>query len=98
MISRNTSFTYKGKTQDARSVGHELSVRYVLEGSVRHVGEHIRVNAQLVEAETGAQIWSERFDLAVKDAYTLQDQIDRSYRPGSQCRAEGSGQPTGCAR
>jgi adenylate cyclase len=75
VISRNTSFTYKGKSQDARNVGHELGVRYVLEGSVRHVGEQVRVNAQLVEAETGAQIWSERFDLAVADAYALQDQV-----------------------
>ena len=62
VIARNTAFTYKGKTVDAREIGRELGVRYVLEGSVRRVGETITVNAQLISTETGAHVWADRFD------------------------------------
>jgi adenylate cyclase len=62
VISRKTAFTYKGKAIDAKAIGHELGVRYVLEGSVRDVGEKITINAQLISAETGAHVWADRFD------------------------------------
>ena len=62
VIARNTAFTYKGKAVDAKQIGRELGVRYVLEGSVRRVGEKITLNAQLVSTETGAHVWADRFD------------------------------------
>ena len=62
VIARGTAFTYKGKPVDAKQIGRELGVRYMLEGSVRRVGENITVNAQLVSTETGAHVWAERFD------------------------------------
>jgi adenylate cyclase len=62
VISRNTAFTYKGKAVDAKQIGRELNVRYVLEGSVRRSGDQVRINVQLVDAETGAHLWAERFD------------------------------------
>jgi TolB-like protein len=63
-ISRNTAFAYKGKLIDTRQIGRELGVRYVLEGSVQDAGERMRFNAQLVDAESGAHLWAERFDRA----------------------------------
>jgi adenylate cyclase len=62
VISRGTAFTYKGKPVDAKAIGRELGVRYLLEGSVRRVGETITVNAQLISTETGAHVWADRFD------------------------------------
>ena len=62
VISRGTAFTYKGKPVDTKQIGRELGVRYVLEGSVRRVGETITVNAQLISTETGAHVWADRFD------------------------------------
>ena len=62
VIGRNTAFTYKGKPVDAKEIGRELGVRYMLEGSVRRVGETIAVNAQLISTETGAHVWADRFD------------------------------------
>jgi TolB-like protein len=62
VISRGTAFTYKGKPVDAKAIGRELGVRYVLEGSVRRVGETITINAQLISTETGAHVWADRFD------------------------------------
>ena len=62
VIARNTAFTYKGKPIDAKQIGRELGVRYVLEGSVRRVGETITINAQLISTETGAHVWADRFD------------------------------------
>ena len=62
IIARNTAFTYKGKPVDAKQIGRELGVRYVLEGSVRRTGDQIRVNAELIDAESGSHIWADRFD------------------------------------
>ena len=62
VISRGTAFTYKGKQIDAKQIGRELGVRYLLEGSVRRVGESITINAQLISTETGAHVWADRFD------------------------------------
>jgi TolB-like protein len=75
VIGRNTAFTYKGKHVDLKQIGHELGVRYVLEGSVQRSGNRMRVNAQLVDAETGNQLWAERFDKPVADLFDMQDEI-----------------------
>ena len=75
VIARNSSFVYKGKAVDIRQVGRELGVRYVLEGGVRKAGNRLRITAQLIEAETGAHLWADRFDGALDDVFDLQDQI-----------------------
>jgi len=75
VIARNTAFTFKGKAVDVRRVGHELNVRYVLEGSVQRGGDRLRVNVQLIDAETGNHIWAERFDKPVADFFDMQDEI-----------------------
>jgi adenylate cyclase len=73
VISRNTAFTFKGKAVDARQVGRELGVRYVLEGSVRRMGRSVRVNVQLVDAGTGAHLWAEQIDVDQGTLATSQD-------------------------
>lgn len=75
VIGRNTAFTYKGKNVDLKQVGRELGVRYVLEGSVQRVGRRMRINAQLIDAETGSHLWAERFDKEVADLFDMQDEI-----------------------
>ncbi len=75
VIARNSSFVYKGKAVDVRQVGRELGVRYVLEGGVRKAGNRVRITVQLLEAETGAHLWADRFDGALEDVFELQDQI-----------------------
>jgi adenylate cyclase len=75
VIARNSTFTYKGKATDVRSVGNELGVTYVLEGSVRKHRERVRVTAQLVDAGTGHHIWVDRFDGELTDIFDLQDQV-----------------------
>jgi TolB-like protein/tetratricopeptide (TPR) repeat protein len=75
VISRNSSFAYKAKPTDVRQIGRELGVRYVLEGSVRKAGDRIRIGAQLIDAETGAHVWVERFDEQLRDIFMLQDKI-----------------------
>ena len=75
VISRNTAFTYQGKRIDTKQIGRELGVRYVLEGSVRRSGSQVRINAQLIDAETDAHLWAERFDGDVRDLFALQDEI-----------------------
>jgi adenylate cyclase len=75
VIARNTAFTFKGKSLDAKAIGKELGVRYVLEGSVQRDANRVRVNAQLIDAESGAHIWADRFDEDVVDLFKLQDQV-----------------------
>jgi adenylate cyclase len=75
VIARNSSFVYKSKTVDIRQVGQELGVRYVLEGSVRRAGNRLRVTGQLIEAETGAHLWADRYDGALEDVFDLQDKL-----------------------
>jgi TolB-like protein/Tfp pilus assembly protein PilF len=75
VIARNTAFTFKGKAVDVKQVGRELNVRYVLEGSVQRSGNRLRVNVQLVDAETGAHLWADRFDKPVADLFDMQDEI-----------------------
>jgi TolB-like protein/class 3 adenylate cyclase len=75
VIGRNTAFTYKGKHVDLKQIGRELNVRYVLEGSVQRGGNRMRVNAQLIDAETGNHLWAERFDKPLADLFEMQDEI-----------------------
>jgi TolB-like protein/class 3 adenylate cyclase len=75
VISRNTAFTYKGKAVDAKQIGRELNVRYVLEGSVQRSTSRLRVNVQLIDAENGNHLWAERFDKPAADLFELQDEI-----------------------
>ncbi|MFI5002652.1 MAG: adenylate/guanylate cyclase domain-containing protein [Reyranellales bacterium] len=75
VIARNSSFTYKGKPVDVKRVGRELGVRYVLEGSVRKAGNRVRVTGQLIDAESGAHIWAERFDRDLTDIFAVQDEL-----------------------
>jgi TolB-like protein/class 3 adenylate cyclase len=75
VIARNSSFTYKGHAIDVKQVGRDLGVRYVLEGSVRKGGNRVRITAQLIEAETDAHLWAERFDGSLDDVFELQDQV-----------------------
>ena len=75
VIARNTAFTYKGKAVDVKTIGRELNVRYVLEGSVQRGGNRMRVNVQLIDAETGNHLWAERFDKPLADLFDMQDEI-----------------------
>ena len=75
VIARNTAFAYRGKPVDVRQIGRDLNVRYVLEGSVQRSGERMRVNVQLIEAETGAHLWADRFDKPVAELFGMQDEI-----------------------
>jgi TolB-like protein len=75
VIARNSSFTYKRRSVDVKQVGRELGVRYVLEGSVRKGGNRVRITAQLIEAETGAHLWADRFDGSLEDVFDLQDKV-----------------------
>jgi TolB-like protein/class 3 adenylate cyclase len=75
VIARNTAFTYKGKPFDVKTIGRELNVRYVLEGSVQRSGNRMRVNVQFIDAETGSHLWAERFDKPLADLFDTQDEI-----------------------
>src|SRR5579863_8064774 len=75
VIARNTAFTYKGKSADLKQIGRELNVRYVLEGSIQRGGNRMRLNIQLIDAETGNHLWAERFDKPLADLFDMQDEI-----------------------
>jgi TolB-like protein/Tfp pilus assembly protein PilF len=75
VIARNTAFTYKGKSADVKKIGRDLNVRYVMEGSVQRGGNRMRVNVQLIDAETGNHLWAERFDKPLADLFDMQDEI-----------------------
>ena len=75
VIARNSSFTYKGQIVNVKQVGHELGVRYVLEGSVRKVGQRLRITAQLIDAINGAHLWADRFDGSLDDIFDIQDKV-----------------------
>jgi TolB-like protein len=75
VIARNTAFTFKGKNADARQIGKDLGVRYVLEGSVQRDQNQVRVNAQLIDAESGGHLWAERFDKPLSNLFSMQDEI-----------------------
>jgi adenylate cyclase len=75
VIARTSSFTYKGRAVDVMQVSRELGIRYVLEGSVRKGGDRVRIAAQLIDAETGAHLWADRFDGSLEDVFDLQDKV-----------------------
>ncbi|HEY3793891.1 MAG TPA: adenylate/guanylate cyclase domain-containing protein [Bradyrhizobium sp.] len=75
VIGRNTAFAYKGRSSDVRRIGRELNVRYVLEGSVQRNGSRLRINVQLIDAETGQHLWAERFDKPVANLFDMQDEM-----------------------
>ena len=75
VIARNTAFTFKGKNIPIKEISKELGVRYVLEGSVQRDQNHVRVNAQLIDGETGAHLWADRFEENIADVFKLQDQV-----------------------
>ena len=78
VIARNSAFTYKGQAVDVKQVGRELGVRYVLEGSVRKAAGRVRITGQLIEAQTGAHLWADRFDGSLESIFDLQDQVATS--------------------
>jgi adenylate cyclase len=78
VIARNSSFTYKGKARDIRTVSRELGVRYVLEGSVRKVANRVRINAQMIDGTTGGHVWAERYDRGLEDVFAVQDEVTRT--------------------
>ena len=78
VMARNSSFSYKGQSPDVKRVGRELSVRYVLEGSVRKAGVRVRITAQLIDAQSGAHLWADRFDGSLEDVFELQDMVAAS--------------------
>ena len=75
VVSRNTAFTYKGKPVDAKQIGRDLNVRYVLEGSIQRGGSRMRINVQLIDAITGNHLWADRFDKPMADLFDMQDEI-----------------------
>jgi len=78
VIASNSSFSYRGRSVDIKQVARELDVRYVLEGSVRKVGDRVRITGQLIVAETGTHIWTEQFDRRLEDIFDLQDEISEN--------------------
>jgi adenylate cyclase len=78
VIARNSAFQYKGKAVDIRQVSRELGARYVLEGSVRRIGDRVRIAAQLIDADTGAHRWAERYDRELHDVFAVQDEVVRA--------------------
>jgi adenylate cyclase len=77
VISRNSSFTYKGRSADVRAVGRDLGVRSVLEGSIRRAGNRVRITAQLIDATNGAHLWADRYDRDLTDIFAVQDDVTR---------------------
>lgn len=86
VISRNTAFSYKGRSVQARDVAHELGVTHVIEGSVRKAGSRIRITAQLIDGEAGDQLWAERYDRELTDIFAIQDEISRAIVDALQVR------------
>jgi adenylate cyclase len=78
VIARSSSFTYKGRPEKVETVGRELGVKYLLEGSARRAGDQVRINVQLVDAATGNEVWSQRYDRQMRDIFKLQDEIVQS--------------------
>ena len=78
MIDRGSTFAYKGKPAKVQQVGRELGVKYVLEGSARKTADRVRINVQLVDASTGDQVWTQRYDRQLHDIFALQDEIVQS--------------------
>lgn len=86
VIARNSTFQYKGKAVDVRTIGRELGVRYVLEGSVRRAGDRVRLTAQLINAEDGSHIWAEKYDRKIEDIFSIQDELVQTITPILACQ------------
>ena len=101
VISRNSSFTYKGRSVDIRAVGRELGVRSVLEGSIRRAGNRVKIVAQLIDATNGAHLWADRYDRDLTDIFAVQDDVTRqivdalkvTLSPAEKARLTDSGTP-----
>src|SRR5262249_53515943 len=91
VLARNTSFQFRDKTIDVRRLGHELSVRYVVEGSVRRMGGQLRITAQLIDAASGHHLWAERFDRDQSEIFAVQDQVVRTIVATLVGRLEAAG-------
>jgi TolB-like protein len=89
VIARNSAFAYKGRPVDPAAVARELGVRYVVEGSVRRVGARVRINAQLIDSETGGHLWAERFDRDAADLFAVQDEVLRHIVAALSVRVSG---------
>ena len=102
VISRNSCFTYKGRAVDTRTVGRDLGVRSVLEGSIRRSGKRVRITAQLIDAATGGHLWAERYDRDLTDLFAVQDDVTRrivdalkvTLSPTEKARLADSGTPS----
>jgi adenylate cyclase len=77
VTARNSTFVYKGRSVNVPQVGRELGVRYIVEGSVRKLGDRVRITAQLIDALTGAHVWADRYDRDLTDAFAVQDEVAR---------------------
>ena len=75
VIARNSSFSYKGQSPKVEDVGRELGVKYVVEGSVRKIGNRVRITAQLINSTNGSHIWAERYDRSIDDIFAIQDEV-----------------------
>lgn len=91
VIARNSSFAYKGRAVDIKQIGRELDARYVVEGSIRKTGRALRVNVQLIDAQSGYQLWGERYDRGIADVFAVQDEIARSVVSALPGRLEDAG-------
>ena len=92
VIARNSSFTFKKQHVDVKDVARKFGVRHVLEGSVRKAGMKVRINVQLIDAETGGHVWAERYDRDLEDIFAVQDEVTRSVVDALKLRLTGSGQ------
>ena len=79
VVARNSSFVYKGKSVHLKQIGEELGVGYVVEGSVRKDGDHVRITAQLIDVVTGSHLWAEHYDRDLEDVFAVQDEITRPW-------------------
>src|SRR6476660_600451 len=101
VIARNSSFTYKGRSVDVRTIGRDLGVRSVLEGSIRRAGNRLRITAQLIDAATGAHLWADRYDRDLTDIFEVQDDVTQrivdalkvTLSPAQKARLADSGTP-----
>jgi TolB-like protein len=94
VISRNSTFTYKGQGKKIPDIAKELNVRYVLEGSVRKSGENVRINAQLIDAKTDHHIWADRFDGKFENVFELQDSITQKIVTALSIKLASKEKPT----
>src|SRR5262249_38961242 len=98
VISRSTSFTYKGPGVDVGKVGRELGVRYVLEGSVRRAGNRVRNTAQLIEAASGHHLWADRYDRELADVFAVQDEDRPQHHRRDRARNHRGRDPASAAQ